>query len=63
MPIECDVLEGRPSPIKTCPKCGADFKPFMRGQVQRWPRKWLIGPWRPYCALICSECKEIVGHE
>lgn len=37
--------------------------PFLRGVVQR--RRWkffFFGAW-DYCALICSQCKEIVGHE
>jgi hypothetical protein len=52
------------SPIECCPKCKATpFMPFLRGQVQRHPRRWLVGPRRPYCALICWECKEIVGYE
>jgi hypothetical protein len=61
MPIEVALLEGRPSPIVTCPKCGASpFRPFLRGQVQSWLRQIFF---RPYCALICWTCKEIVGYE
>src|SRR5438046_2851824 len=64
MPIECTLLEGQPVALDRCPKCSTwPFTPFMRGQVQRSGRKWFIGPRRDYCALICSDCKEIVGHE
>jgi hypothetical protein len=62
MPVECRLLEGKPVPIKECPKCGArPFTPFLRGEVQR--AKTFV--WRPrdYCALICSDCKELVGYE
>lgn len=72
MPIECTLLDGQPCSLDDCPKCGKPFRPFLRGEVQKsidlfnpewW--KWLVGRpnnWR-YCALICWECKEIVGHE
>jgi hypothetical protein len=61
MPIECVLLDDAPVPLRECPECGVlPFRPFMRGQVQRW--KGLFRK-RPYCALICSTCKEIVGWE
>jgi len=69
MPAEVLLLEGQPSPITACPKCGdSPFRPFLRGQVQRWPYSWRtlwlpIGPMRDYCALICWSCKEIIGYE
>lgn len=64
MPIECRLLENAPVPIRYCPKChDAPFVPFMRGQVQRSKRFLVIGPKRPYCALICEWCKHIVGWE
>lgn len=63
MPIECILLEGRGVSLANCPKCEAPFEPFLRGQIQRSRRKWLIGPKRHYCALICRGCKEIVGWE
>ncbi len=64
MPKEAAELAGKPvEGLDYCPKCGAAFVPFLRGQVQRWPRWFLIGPRRPYCALICWTCKEIVGYE
>ena len=64
MPVECTLLKDAPVPLKYCPDCGEEpFKPFMRGQVHRG-RRWLVfGPKRPYCALICSFCKVIVGWE
>jgi hypothetical protein len=63
MPIEAPVLDGRPT-IEQCTFCGSSpFDPFLRGQVQRG--KWDL--WnleiRPYCALICTSCKEIIGYE
>ena len=64
MPIECAVLLDKPSPIESCPHCGASpFDPFLRGQVQRWRWSLLRLEIRPYCTLICSTCKEIVGYE
>jgi len=63
MPIESTLLRFEPVPVKTCPACKAKFEPFMRGTVQRSRFAWWIGPTRPYCALICSECKNIVGYE
>jgi hypothetical protein len=64
MPIEFMVLKDQPSPLEKCPRCGVEpFEPFLRGMIQR--RKWdLINLCiRPYCTLICTTCKEIVGHE
>lgn len=58
MPIEYELLKDKPYPFSVCPKCG---KPFLRGTIQRRKKKW--GKPQPYCALICSQCKEIVGHE
>lgn len=63
MPIECTQLDGAPERLDYCPKCHEPFEAFLRGQVQRWPRKWFIGPSRPHCALICRACKDIVGYE
>lgn len=69
MPIEAVILDALPSPLACCPKCGdAPFRPFLRGQVQRWPYGWRtlwlpLGEPRSYCALICWACKEIVGYE
>lgn len=64
MPIEYTLLKDQPCPIVICPKCDELFWPFMRGDVQRSRRGWWgLGPERPYCALICDECKEIVSYE
>lgn len=64
MTVECARLDGKPTPFSTCPKCGKPFEPFLRGQIQRSPYKFIFfGPIRPYCALICRACKEIVGYE
>lgn len=64
MPIESWLLENQPVPFEHCPACGEIFVPFLRGMIQRSKRSWLgLGPRQSYCALICSECKEIVGHE
>jgi hypothetical protein len=66
MPIEATQLEGAPVALEQCPKCHAyPFVPFMRGLVQRSKRNWktLFLTKQPYCTLICSSCKEIVGHE
>ncbi len=68
MPIECPILEGVPCEITQCDQCGEfPLVPFMRGTVQRSPWRWWqirrIGNRRPYCAVICSHCKVIVGWE
>ena len=69
MPIEATLLRDAPVEDKPCPKCGAyPIVPMMRGIVQR--RKWTIQcGWpprkvsRPYCAVICEECKEVIAWE
>jgi len=64
MPKEVAELENKISPIIWCPKCKAPFTPFLRGQVQRSSRKFIFfGKRRPNYALICWECKDIVGWE
>jgi len=69
MPIEAALLRDAPYPKVRCPKCGHfPLEPFMRGIVQRSCfRLSLRGPFlinpQPYCAIICSQCKEIVGYE
>lgn len=72
MPKEFRLLLNARVPLISCPQCtDTPFKPFMRGQVQR-PRyeapltaltAWWEGRPFPYCALICSTCKNIVGWE
>jgi len=61
MPIEYTLLKDQPLKFEHCPKCGACAPDYMRGQVQRSKRKWFKD--RLYCAVICHECKEIVGWE
>jgi formate dehydrogenase maturation protein FdhE len=64
MPVECVLLEDRPVPIAKCPKCGAEpFAPFIRGTIQRRKFRYFFFEEWPYCALICSTCKEIVDYE
>ena len=60
MPIEFSLLQHEPEPLSVCPNCRLPFESFLRGQVQSWWRKLLH---MKYCAVICRECKEIVGHE
>lgn len=72
MPIEAIQLIGQPVALSKCPKCEGPFdaeylgpnEPFMRGLIQRskyaLPRIWRV---RPYCAVICPHCKEIVDWE
>jgi len=63
MPIEVRLLEGQPVKMRWCPVCGArPFVPFMRGEVQRARRSWLLRR-QDYCALICSGCHAIAGYE
>jgi hypothetical protein len=60
MPIECAQLRNAPYASEKCSECGAAFPEFMRGQVQSGWRKLLR---LPYCAVICHQCKEIIGWE
>ena len=60
MPKEVELLRYAPYAKETCPKCGAPFPEFLRGQVQSDWRRWLR---LPYCAIICHGCKEIIGWE
>lgn len=63
MPIECVQLKDEPFSFEKCPKCGAGWPEFMRGQVQR-SKRFLGFLWkRPYCAVICHKCKNIIGWE
>jgi hypothetical protein len=62
MPIEYVLLKDKPIPQSHCPYCGAiPFEPFLRGTIQR--SKFHLGKRRNYCALICSNCKAVVGYE
>jgi hypothetical protein len=47
-------------PIVTCPRCIDFFSPFLRFQVARF--SW-FGLRKKVFALICRNCKEIVGWE
>jgi hypothetical protein len=65
MPTEFMLLQGKPVKLSRCPACGdTPFDPMMRGMILR-PKKflWFFGPYRDYCALICSKCKRTVGYE
>lgn len=63
MPVEYTLLKDRPRPdgMGKCPKCSwGHVQPFMRGMVQSsWRRLFGLG----YCAVICDNCKEIIGWE
>jgi hypothetical protein len=61
MPIEYRLLKDKPQTLKRCPVCGAKpFYPSRRGQVNNWWRRFLR---KPYRAVICCQCNEIVGYE
>lgn len=61
MPVEFLQLLYKLPTHAFCPKCQAKpFKPFMRGQVQSIWRKIFK---RPYCAVICQDCKDIIDWE
>lgn len=68
MSIEHILLKDQIYPKETCPKCYAtginrpEYQ-FLRGMVQR--NKYFLGfLWkRKYCAVICFNCKEIIGWE
>lgn len=63
MPKEVLLLRQKPTAVDHCPRCHEPFSYFLRGQVQRSTR-WFGVLWRrPYCAIICQACKEIVGWE
>lgn len=64
MPIEADLLAKVPVPLGSCPNCEATpFRPMWRGHVLRTQYWFQIGPKRHYCALICNDCRHIVGYE
>jgi hypothetical protein len=64
MPVEYSLLCDRPEHLSQCRLCKArPFRSFLRGQVHRRKyRWWFFGEW-PYSAVICSDCKNIVGYE
>lgn len=45
-----------------CPRCELTAVPYMRGQIQRSKRNFLLQR-RPYCAIICHRCHTIIGWE
>jgi hypothetical protein len=58
MPIEATWLKDAPEAFVNCPNCNsAPFRAMMRGLVQRSKVRG------EYCAVICSNCHEIVGYE
>lgn len=63
MTVEYALLKNK-QPIRlNCPKCGSGFtreNAFMRGMVQS---PWRFFFRRPYCAVICHACKQIVDWE
>lgn len=62
MPIEYVALQDAPYAKEECQLCGARFPEALRGLVQRSKRSWL-GFRRPYCAVICHVCFNIIGWE
>jgi hypothetical protein len=63
MPTEVALLNNKSFAFERCPKCGTCFPEFLRGQVQR-SKRFLGFLWRrPYCAVICHACKQIIGWE
>jgi hypothetical protein len=64
MPLEHDLLKNKPVPLNRCPFCDArPLVPFLRGIVQRRKRRWWFMAPEPYCAVICSNCHEVVCWE
>ena len=63
MPIEYKLFMNVPLSDIKCPRCKVSSNGFMRGQVQR-SKRFLSFLWRrPYCAIICHVCKDIIGYE
>lgn len=60
MPIEYTLLKNKPYAVEVCPKCGTKAPEFLRGLVQSTLRRFFR---RPYCAVICHGCKNIIGWE
>ena len=61
MPKEYLQLRKQSIPVIRCPNCYVTpLILFLRGNVQSGWRKFFG---LPYCALICENCKEIVGYE
>lgn len=60
MPVEYEKLRAAPYAKEECQKCGQPFPNFMRGQVQSDVRRFFG---LPYCAVICHNCKRVIGWE
>lgn len=60
MPIEASYLRFDKPKFEVCPHCKERFEPFLRGMVQSFWRHLFR---KPYCAVICRACKDIVGWE
>lgn len=64
MPIEYLLLKNKNAALNKCPVCkDKPFDHFLRGQVQRRRKTWILQRKRDYCAVICSKCKNTVGWE
>lgn len=73
MPVEYTILRNKPRPkeLRYCPHCFKLFKYFWRGCIRKNDLAYVfellvskvLGRKPFYCALICDECKEIVGYE
>ena len=63
MPVETKLFMNIPLSDIKCPRCGVSSNGFMRGYVQR-SRRFAYVLWsRPYCAIICHVCKDVIGWE
>lgn len=64
MPQESRDLYDLAGPFDVCPECfTVILEPFIRGTVQR-SKRFLGFLWkRDYCAVICPDCKRVIGWE
>lgn len=63
MPIEYRLLKNKCYKIKICPICHESNPLILRGEIQRSKRfLWILWK-RDYCAIICHNCKNIIGWE
>lgn len=60
MPKEFELLRRAPYAKEYCKNCGQVNPEFMRGLVQSTWRRLLK---MKYCAVICHNCKQIIGWE
>lgn len=56
----CLSEPGSEEPVRRCPHCHKPFEQFLALQIVSWWRQ-LLG--KPFHAIICRSCKEIVGYE